>query len=325
MILEVIFLVILGGVTFHLRGIWGHHVGGGLMGSIFGFGVGIVLDLSVVNSLLISFWLAFIWAISSMVGWANYGGWSRFIRGYLAYGMLPNFLLSQVIFPGDFFVLLEMTLIGGLGMGIGFGLSSPLLDTFRYKIKGNFDKKNVDQRELVFREPKSEEEVSHVHFVHFNTWTYLMEVPSGALYGFTTALILMVNLSNISIEARTLGLGHQFYTLMIFGTLVVAAFLGGFRRRKDTKLEDAKEKVREEIESKYKRIKIIVVALGTIFGLMISIFVAFFTLEILFLMILWITIISGRINHDMNLRMFQIDALFDIICGLIVSLLVFIL
>lgn len=322
MIAEIALLVILGGVSFHLRGVWGHHIGGALMGSIFGFGLGIAYDLDLVTSIVLAFWLALVWALASMVGWANHGGWSRFVRGYLAYGMLPNLIIGQIIFPGNFSILIQLITIGSLGMGIGFGLSSPLLKTFRARIKQNYDKTKETDKELIFNQINSETEISHVYQVNFNTWTYLMEVPSGALYGLTTALVLSLQSLNINPDPRTLGLSHSIYIFIIFGVLLFAAFFGGYkhRKRKNPFLLDDKGRWSA---SRFKRVSVLTLIILLILGLSISIFVQSLKVETLFLILLWITIFSARIKHELDATMFQIDMIFDIICGIIVSGLIY--
>jgi hypothetical protein len=81
-----IFFIILTGLAFRLRGIWGHQLGGGIFGLFLGFGVILTLSLPFESSWLMIFCLMIIYSLASFFGWFKKKGLVRFLTGYFIMG-----------------------------------------------------------------------------------------------------------------------------------------------------------------------------------------------------------------------------------------------
>ncbi|MBN2152725.1 MAG: hypothetical protein JW839_14835 [Candidatus Lokiarchaeota archaeon] len=125
-IIAVTFLVLASGVAFALRGIWGHQVGGWVMGVAMATGIGAVLAIDPARTATLALWSSVTWALASFVGWANHGAWQRFVRGSLAYGILPGAAIASVLFPAFPASWLLAAAMVGLPTGAAFSLSGRL-------------------------------------------------------------------------------------------------------------------------------------------------------------------------------------------------------
>ncbi len=315
------------GLSFHLRGIWGHQLGGAVNGAILGWIFGLVFDLKLEVSLNLAFWLGIAGVLSSMVGWANYEGKNRFFRGYLGHGIPPNLVLYFILFPDSPIIGLWLIFLGSFGMGLGFGLSSPLLRYFRTQIRNDYRQKTG--KELKFNEIKLESQISHVYAIRFNTWTYLMEFPSGILYGLTTGFVLSIFSGEIDpnyVEARW----FIFFVAIVFvGIVFPLLFAGGYRRKGQRNpfvsipenIDDIKKKVNQKNRWSPKRVKMFKKWTWIAFvGISVpyQIYIFEIPLEFQFCVWLWTIAISGRLCHELDSAMFQIDMFFDfVLCALL--------
>lgn len=319
MFLTYLFFILLLGLAFRLRGIWGHQLGGAIFGVLLGFGVVLSLSLPFENSILMILALMIIYSIASFVGWFQKKGFTRFLTGYVIYGMFPNIILCVFLFSNSIISSLELIFMGSLGMGIGFALSEILLSRMRKLIKRRFHAKNPDLLELVFDKLKSNKEISHIYHTKFNTWTYLMEIPSGALYGISTMIILDLNQSSINLLSLDIGILQNIIIFFIFGPISALLFVIGYKKKTD--IDPNKPSMNQIRWSSPQFVKnsIITSMIFIIFGLVIMTLWNKIDTEFLFLILLWIIIVSARISCENNSKMMKIDFIFDLVCGFILS------
>ncbi len=158
------FIILAAGIAFALRGIWGHQIGGWVMGVAMALGIGVILALDMATTVTMGFWLAIAWAAASFVGWANHGAGQRFIRGFLAYGALPGVTMALILFPDAPATWLVAAAAMGLPTGAAFALSGRLICRLAERQRPGTT----------------------------SAWRYGMEYPAGFMHGAGIAAFLAV-------------------------------------------------------------------------------------------------------------------------------------
>ena len=231
--IKLVFFILTTGLAFTLRGIWGHNLGGAIMGTLTGLALCIIFEIPLITGIELTFSLALAWAFASFVGWARKKTFQRFLRGYFAYGMIPALVIAHFFF-NDLASKLWLIFISPIGMGIGFGMSYWLL-TLKYRPMMEKKYPKVDGREIVWRisdlkNPKTQ--VNFVYVTKWDTWKFLLEEVSGLLFGLTT-MIVLTNLStpDFSQVSNVFQVGHIFEMLLIFVIVPLAAIITGIQIR----------------------------------------------------------------------------------------------
>jgi len=302
------------------------------MGLLVGLGTSIVFQLPLSIGIKLCFWLAFTWSLSSMIGWARHKTFQRGIRGYIAYGAIPNAVMGMIVFGfSQPIPIILLSFVGGLGMGIGFALSYPLLKFSREKINKKYQeeaKEMLHGREIAFGDIPEDEKDQYVHFIHltkFDTWKFLMEISSGLLYGLTTIIILAIyedNVLNVIILiVKSPSFTDYLYASLVFVLLWMGLFINCFSYKSRYNVFWPKEEQKPWSEKKKKRLSLFIIGLGTIYGIILLLNLENIKWDILFLFLYWSINISGRIRHHLNTPLFRMDMYVDFIYGIIISIL----
>ena len=317
-----IFIILLGGSAFTLRGIWGHNLGGAAMGIIMGLGISVIYDLPPMTTLHFVFWYSIAWAIGAFVGWARHKTFQRFIRGYLAYGLVPNIALGLNLFQGNFSVILQIVLIGPLGMAIGFGISYRLLKTIRASWAKMYEKDHPEKVNWGDK-PFEAGEKSHIFIFRFDTWKILLEIFSGILYTLTTIPIIEINQSKMSLNASPIeafGFLEYFmiFLLFIFVPLgLVYALLEDKSQYHGWALKEDQTPLRKELAWKILgALTVVIIVWGIILGTSLSLFFSPFKL---FLIMYWFINILAKFYNPLSSKLFQTDIALDLILGIIIT------
>jgi hypothetical protein len=326
-ILYWLFFIIMGGSAFTLRGIWGHQLGGGVMGVLIGLSLSFILDLPLSTTIILTFWLAITWAICATIGWARYKTIQRFFRGYIVYAAIPNFVMGLILFPNNWAVIMELTFLGALGMGIGFGSSYQSLTRIRDKMAADYAKKNPDGKTLNWGDrPLEDGEIRHIYVFYFDTWKILLEIFSGALYGITTLLVFSRHSNAIDVLSMSLNGWHYFMTFICFIFLPLALMYGVL----EEKLNKVKEKSTEEqvklTKEKFINIAKISIIAGIICAIIFYTYLEFFMAPILILLIAyWVINILAKVYNPFEAKLFKADCLLDMILGIIITVFIFLI
>lgn len=215
---------LIGGLGFTIRGIAGHQIGGTIMGIATALMWSYLLDLPFLHSMVLAFIMAITWALVSFVGWAQYGPGMRFFRGFLVYGLIPAaVLMITLVSWGILFEQYSSSIIGvvvslfsGLGSGLGFCLGTLWINYSRRILTEKYAQNHPNKRINFSGDNYQPDEIPQSKAMHFDSWKYCLEIPTGALWG-------LGNLVGLWCGGRII-LDTPFYTinLAVFG---IIAFL----------------------------------------------------------------------------------------------------
>lgn len=321
------FFITLASSAFTLRGIWGHNLGGGVMGILIGLGLGVLLDLPILLSIELMFWLGITWAISGIVGWARHATMQRFIRGYLIYGMLPNLVIGIILYANNALALVEMALFGPIGMGIGFGISYKLLLYIRKKMEEHFKRKNPSMNLNWGTRPVKEGEISHIYVFQLDTWKVFFEILSGALYAATSLVVYSVYPVSTSFTASLAMEWYHFFMLLVCCILVpLGLALDVIKERTTIKGFKLPCNQRPWNRQKGQHVRLVALLITTSWGVLFFVFVDFFmSTLVLFLVMYWLINGIGRLYNPLDSKLFQTDCLIDTSMGIIITSLAFLI
>ena len=326
-ILVWIFFIILCGSAFTLRGIWGHNLGGAVMGILVGLGLTIIFDLPLTLSIEMTFWLAFTWALGAFIGWARHKTIQRFFRGYIFYGLIPSIVIANYLFSGNLQAQISLILFGPLGMGIGFGTSYKLLDFLRNKLKKSYLKKNPKGKNICWGDrPLEPGEISHIFIFKLDTWKIFLEIISGMLFGITTLIIFNIFPISLKILPSTLN-GWNYFMVLICHILVPMGLVLAIIEEKGI-IHGWKLPEEQKILSKSTiKISVIIdICLTVIYGIIfIFLFDIIMTPIILFLIVYWQINIFAKFYNPLEAILFKTDCILDISIGVIISIIVFLI
>ncbi|MFX0098586.1 MAG: hypothetical protein ACFFCS_03325 [Candidatus Hodarchaeota archaeon] len=322
-ILGICFFITLAGSAFTLRGIWGHNLGGGVMGILVGLGLGVLLGLHILLSIELMFWLGVTWAISGFVGWASHTTVQRFFRGYLIYAMLPNLVIGFMLYSDNPLAFILLVLLGSIGMGAGFGMSYKLLLYLRGKLEENHEKKSPMEKINWGTEPVKEGEISHVYVFRFDTWKVAFEIVSGALYAITSIIIYAWFPITIGSSASPSEL-DWYHVLMLLACCILVPFglasevIREKRSIKGFKLPDAQT----PLDARKGKFAHLIVAIFTVcWGILLFAFLKYFMKPlVLFLVLYWAINGMGRFYNPLDSKLFQTDCMIDIALGVIITI-----
>ncbi|MHA1998746.1 MAG: hypothetical protein ACTSU9_11540 [Promethearchaeota archaeon] len=328
---DCLFFVLLAGSAFTLRGIWGHNLGGSVLGILVGLGLGMILDLPVLITMELMFWLGLAWALSSFVGWARHGTFQRFARGYVIYGMFPNIIAALILYRGNIVATILLVVIGSLGMGIGFGMSHRLLEWVRKKIEVMYKKKHAqDEPRLVNWgvTPLKEGEVSHVYLTRLDGWKLFLEITSGALFAITSLIVYSIYpVSNFSWGTNPQVEMNEFHVLILIISFVlvptglVAGVISRKGERNTFKMNGRQQPWDKKKVTNAHRILALSAACWCI--IFLASMQAFLDVITLFLLFYWIVNGIGRFVNPLDSKMFQTDCIIDLSLGILVTILSF--
>jgi hypothetical protein len=318
-----LFFILLGGSAFTLRGIWGHNLGGAVMGILIGLGLGIVFDLPLILTLEKTFWLAFMWALGAFIGWANYKTFQRFIWGYLFYAAIPNIIIALYLFSGNLIAQLLIIFVGSIGMGLGFGLSYPLLNSVRlwmekrYKLTQNNDMKiNWGDNPLV------PGEISHIFIFHFDTWKVLLEYTAGLLYGCSMLIILNAYPMALKSTDYVLNGWHYLINSILLVIIPMGLAFGVINEKRIHHGWQHPEDILVWSMEKAKKFKLLILSSIITWGTILLSFMNYFMdITLLFLIFYWITNILAKFYNPIRAKMFQADCLLDTWVGFVLTIL----
>ncbi|MBD3351259.1 MAG: hypothetical protein GF364_07210 [Candidatus Lokiarchaeota archaeon] len=322
-----LFFILIGGSAFTLRGIWGHHLGGGVLGILMGLSVSAIFNLPLPLTIEMTFWLAVTWALCAMVGWARHKTLQRFIRGYIFYGMIPNIIISLYIFSGDLKAQLYLIFLGSLGMGIGFGLSYQLIKYIRGFMEKRFQKRTETDKGICWGDRSIESgEESHVFVFYIDTWKIFLEITSGCLYGLTMMLIF----SNFSLTLLDVGaelnIGHYILIILCFVMLPIGLMIGVINNKKKIHGWSKPEEQTPWDIDKTKKAYMVILLIGSIWALLLLIFFQTLTTPLtLFLIMYWMINVIARFHNPIEAKLFQADCILDIFIGILLTILVIII
>jgi hypothetical protein len=302
MVIEILFFSLLAACAFSLRGIWGHQIGGAIMGTLMGLALSIIYHLPLYLGLTLTFALAIGWSFSSFAGWANLKGLKRFLCGYIIYGLLPNVLIATLIFQfptsmTDAVPHIVLILFGSLGMGIGFSISSPLIEKYKNR-------------------------------TGFNSWKYFMEYLSGFLYGLTTIVTLTIFQDHILdlyiLIIPDYEIQYYIFAVLSFAFIPTLSLLLSYRYYIDPRKFNRENTDFIWSARKKQIIFSSTIFIGVIIAIIIIVDLVILTYIPLFVILIWFYIISGRLIQDKFTRSFYIDLFFDCLIGVILTILIYI-